>query len=72
MSREMTGGAVLATSLWALIAWALVFDGAPPPRDVVWVSSRSDRVASRPALVRASALPFQAVGEPASLRRGAP
>lgn len=53
MPREIMGSAVLALGLLVVIAATLVAPPQPTGRDI-WVVTSSDKIASRPQLVRAA------------------
>jgi hypothetical protein len=67
MESNHIAGLALATALWiGLGACALLGGGSLRPNGEFWTSTASDRVASRPTLVRAAyATPS---GEPAAAR----
>jgi hypothetical protein len=53
MSSQAIAGVVLATGIWVIVGAALIKPGNQR-LDHLWVSTSSDRVASRPVLVRAA------------------
>jgi hypothetical protein len=48
----MIGGVILAAGVWIAFGWAMVGESPMTPRGFAWVVTGSEKVASRPELVR--------------------
>ena len=57
MSRDMTGGAILALGIWITFAVAMIRPSPIKPAGHAWVVTGSEKISSRPDLVRV-ALPL--------------
>jgi hypothetical protein len=58
MSRDMIGGVILAAGVWIAFGYAMVGASPMTPRGYAWVVTGSEKVASRPELVRVN-MPIQ-------------
>ena len=54
MSRDMTGEAILALGIWVTFAIAMVGPSPIKPTGHTWVVTGSEKISSRPDLVRAA------------------
>jgi hypothetical protein len=52
MSRDMTGGAIVALGIWITFAIAMIGPSPIKPAGHAWVVTSSEKISSRPALVR--------------------
>jgi hypothetical protein len=59
---DLWAGLVCATVLWVIGTAAFVFEFPKRPAGEVWIVTASDKMASRPMLVRA-AVPFQVAAQ---------
>ena len=58
MSRDVIGGVILAAGVWLSFSYAMVGASPMTPRGYAWVVTGSEKVASRPELVRVN-MPVQ-------------
>lgn len=59
MSSNTLAALVFATGFWVIAAGALIFEPTKP-QGHIWTATSSDRIASRPTLVRAAYPPIVA------------
>jgi hypothetical protein len=62
MSSDVVAAAVAATVLWVVSVGAFLADSPKRPAGEAWVVTASEKIASRPTLVRAN-VPFKTASQ---------